>query len=118
MTEAHRNNENYLTHVLHQKNEAWNEGNRLNGRVAHLEQRLQIAEWQNDNLQVELHVMQGQLHPFHPPGAAEMEDGTVIIDDGMVVGEEGAKDEGPVMDVDESDDEGGHASGMDTDDEE
>ena len=40
MTEAHRNNENYLTHVLHQRNEAWNEGNRLNGRVAHLEQRL------------------------------------------------------------------------------
>jgi hypothetical protein len=55
-----------------------------------------------------------QLHP--PPGAAEL-DPSVILADGGEPEEESKEEEDPeeIELVDESDDEGGHVSRMDTD---
>jgi hypothetical protein len=62
-----------LTHVLHQRNEAWSAENVLRARQFELEQQLAYAEEYNDNLHEEVHRLNNQLNPYVPPGAAEMD---------------------------------------------
>jgi hypothetical protein len=54
-----------------------------------------------------------QLHP--PPSAAELDPGVILADGGEF--EEGSEEEDTeeIELIDESNDEGGHVSGMDTD---
>jgi hypothetical protein len=61
-----------LTHVLHQRNEAWSAEDVLRAQQFELEQQLAIAEDYNDNLH-EVHRLNNQLHPYVPPRAAEMD---------------------------------------------
>ena len=56
-----------------------------------------------------MHQLHNQLHPYVPPGAAEMEPGVILADDDM----EAAKD--PMIEEDESEDEDGNVSEMDSD---
>jgi hypothetical protein len=62
-----------LTHVLHQRNEAWSAENVLRARQFDLEQQLANAEEYNDNLHEEVHRLNNQLYPYVPPGAVEMD---------------------------------------------
>jgi chromosome segregation ATPase len=73
LTTANRNAERMLTHVLHQRNEAWSTENVLRARQFELEQQLAYAEEYNDNLHEEVHRLNNQLNPYVPPGAAEMD---------------------------------------------
>jgi uncharacterized protein YlxW (UPF0749 family) len=62
-----------LTHVLHQRNEAWSAENVLRARQFELEQQLANAEEYNDNLHEEVHWLNNQLNPYVPLGAAELD---------------------------------------------
>jgi uncharacterized protein YlxW (UPF0749 family) len=73
LTIANRNAEHILIHVLHQRNEAWSEEDVLRARQVELEQQLANAKEYNDNLHEEAHQLHNQLHPYIPPGAAEMD---------------------------------------------
>jgi chromosome segregation ATPase len=73
LTTANQNAERILTHVLHQRNEAWSVENVLRARQFDLEQQLANAEEYNDNLHEEVHRLNNQLYPYVPPSAAEMD---------------------------------------------
>jgi chromosome segregation ATPase len=73
LTTANRNAERMLTHVIHQRNEAWSAENVLRARQFELEQQLANTEEYNDNLHEEVHRLNNQLYPYVPPGAAEMD---------------------------------------------
>jgi hypothetical protein len=62
-----------LIHVLHQRNEAWSAEYVLRAQRVELEQQLANTEEYNDNLHEEVHRLNNQLHPYVPPGAAEMD---------------------------------------------
>ena len=62
-----------LIHVLHQRNESWSTEDVLRARQVELEQQLANAEEYNDILHEEVHQLNNQLHPYVPPGAAEMD---------------------------------------------
>ena len=74
-----------------------------------MEQQLLAVEEYNDNLHEEVHQLHNQLHPFVPPGAAEMEPGVILANDDMEAAE------GQDMEEDESEDEDGNMSEMDSD---
>ena len=48
-------------------------GNVLRARQFELGQQLAHAEEYNNNLHEEVHLLHNQLHPYVPPGAAEMD---------------------------------------------
>jgi chromosome segregation ATPase len=73
LTTANRNVERMLTHVLHQRNEAWSAEDVLRAQQFDLEQQLANAEEYNDSLHEEVHRLNNQLNPYVPPGAAEMD---------------------------------------------
>jgi len=73
-----------------------------------MEYQLLAVEEYNDNLHEEVHQLHSQLHPFVPPGAAEMEHGVILADDDM----EAAED--PMMEEDESEDEDGNVLEIDS----
>jgi chromosome segregation ATPase len=73
LTTANRNTEHMLTHVLHQRNEAWSAENVLRARQFDLEQQLANAEEYNDNLHEEVHRLNSQLYPYVSPGLTEMD---------------------------------------------
>jgi hypothetical protein len=98
-----------LIHVLHQRNEAWSEEDVLRARQVELEQQLANAEEYNDNLHEKVHQLHNQLHPFVPPGAAEMEPGVIVADDDLEAKED------QEMEEYESTNEDGNVSGMDND---
>jgi hypothetical protein len=62
-----------LSHVLHQRNEAWSTENVLRARQFDLERQQANVEEYNDNLHEEVHRPNNQLYPYVPPGAAEMD---------------------------------------------
>jgi len=62
-----------MAQLTHQRNEAWSIEDDLRARQIELEQQLANAEEYNDNLHEEVHQLNNQLHPYIPPGAAEMD---------------------------------------------
>jgi hypothetical protein len=71
-------------------------------------------EGDNQILHEEVHQLFYQLHP--PPGAAELDPGVIFADGGESTEESEEEEDPEEMElVDESDDEGGHISGVDTD---
>jgi hypothetical protein len=82
-------------------------------RAEELQFHVNDLEGDNQILHEEVHQLFYQLHP--PPGAAELDPGVILADGGE--SEEESKEEDPeeMEFVDESDDEGGHVSGADTD---
>jgi hypothetical protein len=92
-----------LIHVLHQRNEAWSAEDVLRARQVELEQRLADAKKYNDNLHEEVHQLHNQLHPYVPPGAAEMD-----LD-------EDEDPEEPEAPANDDEDDGGHGDVSDLD---
>jgi chromosome segregation ATPase len=103
LTTANRNAERMLIHVLHQRNEAWSVEDVLRARQVELEQQLADAEEYNDNLHEEVHQLHNQLHPYVPPGAAEMD-----LD-------EDEDPEEPEAPTNDDEDDGGHGDVSDLD---
>ena len=62
-----------MTRLTHQRNAAWSREDVLRAWQFELEQQLANAEEYNDNLHEEVHLLHNQLHPYVPPGAAEMD---------------------------------------------
>jgi hypothetical protein len=60
-----------------------------------------------------VHQLFYQLHP--PPGVAELDPSVILVDGGESVEESEEEDPEEMELVDESDDEEGHVSGVDTD---
>ena len=77
-----------------------------------MEYQLLAVEEYNDNLHEEVHQLHNQLHPYVPPSAAEMVPGVILADDDMKAVE------GHEMEEDESEDDDGNVSEMDSDHEE
>jgi hypothetical protein len=83
--------------------------------VEELEFCVNDLEGDNQILHEEVYHLYYQLHP--PPGAAELDLGVILADGGEFEEEPEEEDPREIELVDESDDEGGHVSGMDTDNE-
>jgi hypothetical protein len=64
LTEAHRNYQCMLVHVMNQQDEAWHEENILRARQVELEKQLAAIEEYNDNLHEEVHRLNNQLNPL------------------------------------------------------
>jgi hypothetical protein len=96
-----------------ERNEAWHREDVARER-AELQFYVNDLEGDNQVLHEEVQQLFYQLHP--PPGAAKLDSG-VILADGGESAEELEEEEDPeeMEPVDESDDEGGHVLGMDTD---
>jgi hypothetical protein len=99
--------------LVKERNEVWHREDVARDRVEELEFYVNDLEGDNQILHEEVHQLYYQLHP--PPGVAELDPGVILVDGGEF--EEDSKEEDPeeIELVDESDDEGGHVSGMDTD---
>jgi chromosome segregation ATPase len=107
-TTANRNAERMLIHVLHQRNEVWSEEDVLRARQVELEQQLANAEEYNDHLHEEVHQLHNQLHPYIPPGAAEMdldEDENPAEPEAPAEDDDGDANHGDVSDLDSDHDE-------------
>jgi hypothetical protein len=100
--------------LVAERNEAWHREDVARERAEELQFYVNDLEGDNQVLHEEVHQLFYQLHP--PPGAAELDPG-VILADGGESAEESEEEEDPeeMEPVDESDDEGGHVSGVDTD---
>jgi hypothetical protein len=102
-----------MGHLVKERNEAWHREDVARERVEELEFYVNDLEGDNQILHEEVHQLYYQLHP--PPRVVELDPVVILADGGE--SEEEFKEEDPeeVELVDESDDEGGHVSGMDTD---
>jgi DNA repair ATPase RecN len=105
LTTANKNGEHMLIHVLYQRNEAWSEEPILRTQQVELEQQLPNAEEYN-NLHEEVHQLHNQLHPYIPPGVAEMD-----LDED----EDPEEPEAPVEDDDDVDGDHGDVFDLDSD---
>ena len=101
LTTTNINTERMLIHVLHQRNEAWSTEDVLRARQVELEQQLANAEEYNDNLHEEVHLLNNQLHPYVPPGAAEMD----LDEDEEEEEAEPEEGDDPISDLDSDHDE-------------
>jgi hypothetical protein len=70
---AHRNAELLSIKMPQHRNEAWRQEDVARARQFNLEQQLAHVEAYTDNLHEEYHQLYNQLHPYDPPGAAEMD---------------------------------------------
>jgi hypothetical protein len=109
-----QNYEQMIDHMLQERNEAWHREDVARDHVEELEFYVNDLEGDNQIIHEEVYQLYYQLHP--PPSAAEFDPG-VILADGGESKDESKEEEDPeeIELVDESDDEGGHVLGMDTD---
>jgi hypothetical protein len=99
--------------LVEERNEAWHREGVAKDRVEELEFYVNDLEGDNQILHEEVHQLYYQLHP--PPGAAELDPGVILADGGESEEESEEEDPEEIELVDESGDEGGHVSGMETD---
>lgn len=112
-TMAHQNCERMLGRMVEERNEAWLREDIARARTDELELYVENIEIYNNDLHEEIHMLHHRLDPHHLPGAAEMDPGVILADEGEPDEEE--EDPEELVQIDESDDEGGCVSGMDTD---
>ena len=114
LTTAHKNYERMLVHMVEGRNEAWHREDVARARVHELEFYVEDLEEYSTNLHEEVHRLSNLLDPNHEPQANTMDAGVIIADNDELE-EEGEEDPEELVMVDESDNEGGNVSGMDTD---
>ena len=112
-TTAHKNYERMLVHMVEGRNEAWHREDVARARAHELEFYVEDLEEHNTTLHEEVHRLSNLLDPNHEPQADAMDPGVVIADDDEL--EEEEEDPEELVMVDESDNEGGNVSRMDTD---
>ena len=103
-----------LVHMVEGRNEAWHREDVARARAHELEFYVEDLEEHNTTLHEEVHRLNNLLDPNHEPQADVMDPGVIIADDDELKEEEEEDPKELVM-VDESDNEGGNVSGMDTD---
>jgi hypothetical protein len=108
---AHQNYEQMINNMFQDRNEAWHQEDVARDRVE-LEFYVNDLEGDNQILHEKVYHLYYQLHP--PPSVAEL-DPRVILAYGGEFEESKEEDPKEIELVDESDDEGGHVLGMDTD---
>ena len=113
LTTAHRNCESILVHMVDGRNEAWHRENVARARTHELEFYVEDLEEHNTYLHEEVHRLSNLLDPNHEPQADAMDPSVILADDDKSKEEEEEDPEELVM-IDESDNEGGNISRMDT----
>ena len=103
-----------LVRMVEGGNEAWHREDVARARAHELEFYVEDLEEYSTNLHEEVHRLNNLLDPNHEPQADAMDPGVIIADYHELEEEEEEDPEELVM-VDESDNEGGNVSGMDTD---
>jgi hypothetical protein len=100
--------------LVTERNESWHREDVARERAEEFQFYVNDLEGDNQVLHEEVHQLFYQLHSL--PSAAELDPG-VLLADGGESAEESEEEEDPkeMEPVDESDDEEGHVSGMDTD---
>ena len=101
-----------LVRMVEGRNEAWHRENVARARAHELEFYVEDLEEYSTNLHEEVHRLNNLLDPNHEPQADAMDLGVIIADDDEA--EEEEEDPEEVVMVNESDEEGGKVSGMDT----
>jgi hypothetical protein len=97
-----------------ERNEAWHREDVARAHAEELQFYVNDLEVDNQILHEEVHQLFYQLHP--PPSAAELDPGVILADGGKSEEESEEEEDPEEMElVDESDDKGGHVSGVDTD---
>ena len=113
-TTAHKNSERMLVRMVEGRNEAWHREDVARAQAHELEFYVEDLEEYSTNLHEEVHRLNNLLNPNHEPQADAMDLGVIIADDDELEEEEEEDPEEVVM-VNESDNEGGNVSKMDTD---
>ena len=114
LTVVHQNCEHMLVRMVEGRNEAWHREDVARARTHELEFYVEDLEEHNTTLHEEVHRLNNLLNPNHEPQADAMDLGVIIADDDEPEEEEEEDPEELVM-VNESDNEDGNVSGMDTD---
>ena len=102
-----------LVRTVEGRNEAWHRENVARARTHELEFYVEDLEEYYTNLHEEVHRLNNLLDPNHEPQADAMDPGVIIVDDDELDEEE--EDPEELVMINESDNEGGNVSGMDTD---
>ena len=97
LTTTHRNCEHMLVRTVEGRNEAWHRENVARARTHEFE------------FYEEVHRLSNLLDPNHEPQADAMDPGVILADES-----ESEEDPEELVMIDESDNEGGNISGMDT----
>ena len=103
-----------LVRMVDGRNEAWHRENVARARTHELEFYVEDLEEHSTYLHEEVHRLNNLLDPNHEPQADAMDLGVILADDSESEEEEEEDPEELEM-VNESDDEGGNVSRMDTD---
>ena len=101
-----------LVHTVEGRNEAWHRENVARARTHELEFYVEDLEGHNTYLHEEVHRLSNLLDPNHEPQADAMDPGVILADDDESKEEE--EDPEELVMIDESDNEGGNISRMDT----
>ena len=96
-----------LVRTVEGRNEAWHRENVARARTHELEFYVEDLEEHNTYLHEEVHRLSNLLDPNHEPQADAM-------DPGVILANETESEEEELVMIDESDNEGGNISGMDT----
>ena len=99
-----------LVRMVEGRNEAWHREDVARARVHELEFYVEDLDEYYTNLHEEVHRLNNLLNPNHEPQADAMDPGVIIADD-----DELEEDPEEVVMVNESDNEGGNVSRIDTD---
>ena len=102
-----------LVRMVEERNEAWHRENVARARTHELEFYVEDLEEHNTYLHEEVHRLSNLLDPNHEPQADAMDPSVILADESESKEEEGEDPEELVV-IDESDNEGGNISGMDT----
>ena len=101
-----------LVRMVEGRNEAWHREDVARARVHELEFYVEDLDEYNTNLHEEVHRLSNLLDLNHEPQADGMDPSVIIADNDELEEEEDPEE---LVMVDESDNEGGNVSGMDTD---
>jgi len=93
------------------RNEAWHREDVARARTHELEFYVEDLEEHNTTLHEEVHRLSNLLDPNHEPQADVMDPGVILANDSESEEEEDLEE---LVMIDESDNEGGNISGMDT----
>ena len=113
LTTAHKNYERMLVRMVEGRNEAWHREDVARARAHELEFDVEDLEEHSTYLHEEVHRLNKLLDPNYEPKADAMDLGVILADDSE--SEEEEEDPEELVMVDESDNEGGNVSVMDTD---
>ena len=103
-----------LVRTVEGRNEAWHRENVARARTHELEFYIEDLEEHNTYLHEKVYRLNNLLDPNHKPQADALDPGVILADGSESEEEEEEEDPEELVMIDESDNEGGNISGMDT----